>query len=65
MPAAAASGLTQAIYSTLFKKNSAFITSIFAGAIAFEVGFDTLSTKVWDEVNKGKQWKDIKEKYEQ
>lgn len=64
MPAAPATGLTRTIYTTLFKKNSAFVTSIFAGAIAFEVGFDTLSTKVWDEANKGKQWKDIKDKYE-
>ncbi|CAO3668331.1 unnamed protein product [Rhizopus stolonifer] len=60
MPAAPATGLTRTIYTTLFKKNSAFVTSIFAGAIAFEVGFDTLSTKVWDEANKG----DIKHKYE-
>ncbi|CAO3687348.1 unnamed protein product [Rhizopus microsporus] len=54
MPAAASSGL----------KNSVFVTTIFAGAIAFEVGFDTLADKVWDNLNKGKQWKDIKDKYE-
>lgn len=54
MPApAAASGLTRTIYNGIFKKNSVFISSIFVGAIAFEMGYDTLSTKVWDNVNKG------------
>ncbi|EIE90318.1 hypothetical protein RO3G_15029 [Rhizopus delemar RA 99-880] len=64
MPATAASGLSRTIYTSLFKKNSVFVTTVFAGAIAFEVGFDTLATKVWDDINKGKQWKDIKDKYE-
>ncbi|KAG2194940.1 hypothetical protein INT46_003059 [Mucor plumbeus] len=63
MPAAPASGLTRTIYNTFFKKNSVFVTSIFVGAIAFEVVFDSTSTKVWDNLNKGKQWKDIKDKY--
>lgn len=53
MPAAPASGLTRTIYNTFFKKNSVFVTSIFAGAIAFEVAFDSTSTKVWDHLNKG------------
>ncbi|KAI8878430.1 ubiquinol-cytochrome C reductase [Backusella circina FSU 941] len=65
MPAAPASGLTRTIYNGLFKKNSVFISSMFVGAIAFEMGYDTLSTKVWDSVNKGKQWKDIKDNYSQ
>ncbi|KAI9474151.1 MAG: cytochrome b-c1 complex subunit 9 [Benjaminiella poitrasii] len=62
MPAAPASGFTRTIYNTLFKKNSMFVTSIFAGAIAFEVCFDSVTSKVWDNLNKGKQWKDIKDK---
>ncbi|KAI8980250.1 ubiquinol-cytochrome C reductase [Pilobolus umbonatus] len=53
MPAVPASGLTRTIYNTIFKKNSVFITTIFAGAIAFEVGFDTATSKLWDSVNKG------------
>ncbi|KAI9025064.1 ubiquinol-cytochrome c reductase core subunit 9 QCR9 [Phycomyces blakesleeanus] len=65
MPSAAANGLTRTIYNTIFKKNSVFVTSIFVGAIGFEMAFDTVSDKVWDNVNKGKQWKDIKDKYEQ
>jgi ubiquinol-cytochrome c reductase subunit 9 len=53
MPAAAASGLTATIYNTFFKKNSVFVATIFAGALAFEVGFDTASNKIWDNLNKG------------
>lgn len=53
MPAVAASGLTSTIYNTFFKKNSVFIASIFAGAIAFEVAFDTGSNTIWDRINKG------------
>jgi ubiquinol-cytochrome c reductase subunit 9 len=53
MPAAASTGLSRAIYTTVFKKNSVFVTTVFAGAIAFEVGFDTLASRVWDDMNKG------------
>ena len=56
MPAAASTGLSRAIYTTVFKKNSVFVTTVFAGAIAFEVGFDTLASRVWDDMNKGVGW---------
>ncbi|KAI8081904.1 cytochrome b-c1 complex subunit 9 [Gilbertella persicaria] len=65
MPAAPASGLTRTIYSSIFKKNSVFVTSIFAGALVFEMGFDSATEKIWNNINKGKQWEDIKHKYEQ
>jgi len=29
------------------------------------MAFDTASNKVWDNINKGRQWKDIKSKYVQ
>ncbi|KAG2206880.1 cytochrome b-c1 complex subunit 9 [Mucor mucedo] len=63
MPAVPASGLTRTIYNTFFKKNSVFVASIFTGAIAFEVAFDSTADKLWDSFNKGKQWKDIEHKY--
>ncbi|GAA5809271.1 hypothetical protein MFLAVUS_002677 [Mucor flavus] len=63
MPAVPASGLTRTIYNTIFKKNSVFVATIFTGAIAFEVAFDSTCDKVWDNYNKGKQWKDLKDKY--
>jgi ubiquinol-cytochrome c reductase subunit 9 len=45
--------LANTFYNTLVKKNSVFVATIFASAFAFEVAFDTTSTKVWDNLNKG------------
>ncbi|KIP07717.1 hypothetical protein PHLGIDRAFT_127485 [Phlebiopsis gigantea 11061_1 CR5-6] len=50
-------------YNTIVKRNSVFVSTIFAGAFAFGVGFDVGITKFWDTWNKGKQWKDIRGNY--
>ena len=42
-------GLAQ--YNTLgnlFKRNSVYVSTIFVGAFAFGIGFDTAMTKVWE-----------------
>jgi len=52
-----------AFYNTFVKRNSVFVTSIFAGSFAFAVGFDAGITSFWDSWNQGKQWKDIRDKY--
>ncbi|KAG1815292.1 ubiquinol-cytochrome C reductase UQCRX/QCR9-like protein [Suillus fuscotomentosus] len=52
-----------AFYNTIAKRNSVFVTSIFAGAFAFNVGFDVAVTNFWDRWNQGKQWKDIRSRY--
>ncbi|TCD71372.1 hypothetical protein EIP91_011143 [Steccherinum ochraceum] len=57
--------LANTFYNTLVKRNSVYVTSIFAGAFAFGVGFDVGITNIWDSWNKGKQWKDIRHKYVQ
>ncbi|KAF4540949.1 Ubiquinol-cytochrome c reductase [Lasiodiplodia theobromae] len=49
--------------SSLIKRNYVFLTTVFVGAFAAQLSFDTASDKVWDSVNKGRQWKDIKHKY--
>ncbi|CAD6586144.1 MAG: hypothetical protein CYPHOPRED_003428 [Cyphobasidiales sp. Tagirdzhanova-0007] len=57
-------GLAQ--YNTLgnlFKRNSVYVSTIFVGAFAFGIGFDTAMTKVWEYRNQGKLWKDIRGKY--
>ncbi|KAH8106286.1 ubiquinol-cytochrome C reductase UQCRX/QCR9-like protein [Cristinia sonorae] len=59
------SGFANAFYNTLVKRNSVYVTSIFAGAFAFSIGFDVGLTSLWDNWNKGKQWKDIRAKYVQ
>jgi len=40
-----------------------FVSTIFVGAFAFGVGFDVGITAFWDRWNKGKQWKDIRDRY--
>ncbi|OBZ76270.1 Cytochrome b-c1 complex subunit 9 [Grifola frondosa] len=57
--------LANTFYNTIVKRNSVFVPTIFAGAFAFGVGFDVAITAFWDNWNKGKQWKDIREKYVQ
>ncbi|KAL4922863.1 ubiquinol-cytochrome C reductase [Aspergillus aurantiobrunneus] len=51
------------VYRTLIRRNAVYLTSIFAGAFAFEVAFDTSTNKLWDTWNRGRQWKDIKYQY--
>ncbi|TEB35410.1 ubiquinol-cytochrome C reductase [Coprinellus micaceus] len=55
--------LSNLIYNGIFKRNSVFVATVFAGAFAFGIGFDTGVTKFYDSYNKGKQWKDIRHKY--
>ncbi|WEW58062.1 qcr9 subunit 9 of the ubiquinol cytochrome-c reductase complex [Emydomyces testavorans] len=49
--------------STFIRRNAVFLSTIFVGAFAFEMAFDTISNSVWDTLNRGRQWKDIKHKY--
>ncbi|OJT10532.1 hypothetical protein TRAPUB_12970 [Trametes pubescens] len=44
---------------------SVFVPTIFVGAFAFSIGFDVGITGFWDKWNKGKQWKDIRDKYQE
>ncbi|KAF9889271.1 qcr9 subunit 9 of the ubiquinol cytochrome-c reductase complex [Aspergillus nanangensis] len=47
----------------LIRRNAVYLTTIFAGAFAFEIAYDTGSNKIWDAMNRGRQWKDIKQRY--
>ncbi|KAF9376443.1 hypothetical protein CPB97_010808 [Podila verticillata] len=51
-------------YNTIVKRNSIFLTTIFVSAFAAEMVFDSVSDRIWDNINKGRQWKDIAHKYE-
>ncbi|KAF5388269.1 hypothetical protein D9615_000176 [Tricholomella constricta] len=57
--------LANTVYNTFFKRNSVFVTTIFASAFTFGIGFDIAVTKFYDRWNQGKQWKDIRDKYVQ
>ncbi|KLJ09810.1 hypothetical protein EMPG_14761 [Blastomyces silverae] len=51
------------LFSSLFRRNTTFLTSMFVGAFAFEIAFDSISDRIFDSINKGRQWKDIRHQY--
>ncbi|RPB10006.1 ubiquinol-cytochrome C reductase [Morchella conica CCBAS932] len=57
--------ISTSIYNALFRRNYVFVGSVFAGAFAFEILFDQATDKLWDNMNKGRQWKDIRHRYVQ
>ncbi|KAK0383351.1 hypothetical protein NLU13_9264 [Sarocladium strictum] len=57
--------ISSQIYSTLFRKNYAMLGAVFAASFAFELGFNDGMNKIWDSINRGRQWKDIRHKYVQ
>ncbi|KAF8427449.1 cytochrome b-c1 complex subunit 9 [Tirmania nivea] len=57
--------LAQSFYNIFIKRNYVFVGTIFASAFAFEVIFDKTTDKIWDHINKGRQWKDIRHRYAQ
>ncbi|THY83104.1 hypothetical protein D6C93_08980 [Aureobasidium pullulans] len=48
---------------TIFRKNYVFLSVVFVSAFGMEIAFDNASNSVWNTVNKGRQWKDLKHKY--
>ncbi|KAI8914644.1 cytochrome b-c1 complex subunit 9 [Gorgonomyces haynaldii] len=55
--------LQKTIYNTFYRRASSYVGTIFVGAFLFEIAFDGLSDRLFDQANKGKQWKDIRDKY--
>ncbi|KAK3394481.1 ubiquinol-cytochrome C reductase, partial [Podospora didyma] len=47
----------------LFRRNYTMLGVVFAGAFGFEMFYNTSMDKVWDNINRGRQWKDIRHKY--
>ncbi|KAI4865583.1 ubiquinol-cytochrome C reductase [Hypoxylon rubiginosum] len=50
-------------YNALFRRNWQMLGAVFGGAFAFEMVYDTGMNKLWDNLNRGRQWKDIRSKY--
>ncbi|KAK3309573.1 cytochrome b-c1 complex subunit 9 [Chaetomium strumarium] len=57
--------VAKTIYDAFFRRNSVMLGVVFAGAFAFELGYDNMMNRVWDNINRGRQWKDIRHKYVQ
>ncbi|KAM3443335.1 hypothetical protein MY4824_000638 [Beauveria thailandica] len=55
--------LTCCDYSTIFRNNFTMLAAVFSAGFAFEIGFNQAMNKVWDNNNRGRQWKDIRHKY--
>ncbi|KAI1810563.1 cytochrome b-c1 complex subunit 9 [Poronia punctata] len=51
------------IYNFLFRRNVTMLGVVFAGAFAFELGYNSGMDKLWDNINRGRQWKDIRSRY--
>ncbi|KAJ4150775.1 hypothetical protein LMH87_011510 [Akanthomyces muscarius] len=51
------------IYSAIFRNNFTMLTAVFTAGFAFEIGFNQTMNKIWDNNNRGRQWKDIRHKY--
>ncbi|KAH8910934.1 ubiquinol-cytochrome C reductase [Coniochaeta sp. PMI_546] len=51
------------VYNLFFRRNYTMLGVVFASAFAWEMAFDTSMNNLWDKINKGRQWKDIRAKY--
>jgi len=55
--------LVNTIYNAVFRRSSTYALAIVTGAFFFERAFDMTAEHIYSEINKGKLWKDIKDKY--
>ncbi|KAH6643957.1 cytochrome b-c1 complex subunit 9 [Boeremia exigua] len=56
-------GFANTIYNTVFRSNITLLGTVFATAFGMQLAFDTGSERIWDGINRGRQWKDIKQRY--
>ncbi|KAI5861822.1 ubiquinol-cytochrome C reductase [Durotheca rogersii] len=51
------------IYNAIFRNNYTMLGVVFVSAFAFETIYDSTMNRIWDNINKGRQWKDIRSRY--
>ena len=51
------------VYNIFFKSSSRYFLTLVGGAFIFERTVDGFADNLFDNINKGKQWKDIQHKY--
>ena len=56
-------GLGGQVYNIFFKSSSRYFLTLCAGFFVFERTADGISDKIFDSINRGKQWKDIEHLY--
>ncbi|KAF5852638.1 hypothetical protein GGP41_008037 [Bipolaris sorokiniana] len=71
------SGMLGTVYNAVLRSNTTMLFTVFGAAFGLQLyesaegmeadgndrAFDTSSDKIWDRVNRGRQWKDIKHRY--
>jgi len=57
-------GLASIAYNAIFKRTSTFLVAAVTTAFLFERSVDVLTNTIFDNYNRGKQWKDIKQQLE-
>lgn len=57
-------GFTETIYNAIFKKTSTMVLASVACTFFFERSFDLGAEILFEKINEGKLWKDIKQNYE-
>ncbi|KAI1390179.1 ubiquinol-cytochrome C reductase [Hypoxylon trugodes] len=50
-------------YNAFFRRNWQMLGVVFGSAFAFEMAYDSTMNRVWDNLNRGRQWKDIRSRY--
>ncbi|KAF2742689.1 ubiquinol-cytochrome c reductase complex 7.3 kda protein-like protein, partial [Sporormia fimetaria CBS 119925] len=51
------------VRSIFIRSNRVMLGTVFVSAFGMQLAFDAGSDRVWDSINKGRQWKDIKYRY--
>ncbi|KAH7355584.1 ubiquinol-cytochrome c reductase complex 7.3 kda protein-like protein [Pyrenochaeta sp. MPI-SDFR-AT-0127] len=57
------SGALSTVYNAVLRSNTTMLFTVFGAAFGMQLAFDTSSDRIWDSVNRGRQWKDIKQRY--
>ncbi|KAM8961182.1 cytochrome b-c1 complex subunit 9 [Pelodytes ibericus] len=52
------------LYKSVFRRTSTFALAVVVGVLVFERGFEQGTEELYNHLNRGKLWKDIKHKYE-
>ncbi|KAJ3525945.1 hypothetical protein NM208_g11418 [Fusarium decemcellulare] len=56
-------GFRERMRRSLFSTNYLMLATVFTAGFAWEVGFNNVMDKAWDNYNRGRQWKDIRHKF--
>ncbi|CAH1724461.1 unnamed protein product [Aphis gossypii] len=55
--------ITKVFYQTILRRPSRFFVVVAVGSLFFERTLDIGIESLYDRINRGKQWKDIADKY--